>query len=142
MPDIRHALQISASADAIYPLISTAHGLSQWWAEEVADIDGKTELAFFNRNTIYLLKPEVMQSPNRAEWTCETGAEWAGTRLVFTIEPIKNGSQLRFTHAGWAADTDYYVSCTTAWGELMFRLKAAAEGPGRGPLFLKGSLAY
>jgi hypothetical protein len=49
---------------------------------------------------------------------------------------------LRFTHADWAADTDYFVSCTTTWGELMFRLKSAAEGKSRGPLFLAASLAY
>jgi uncharacterized protein YndB with AHSA1/START domain len=142
MPEIRHMIQISASPDVIYPLISTAKGMAQWWAEDASELDGKIELAFFNRNTIYRLKPEVLESPRRAEWTCETGAEWEGTRLVFSIEPAKNGSTLRFTHAGWKADTDYYVSCTTAWGELIFRLKSAAEGKGRGPLFLKGSLAY
>ena len=49
---------------------------------------------------------------------------------------------MRFTHAEWQAETDYFVSCTTVWGELMFRLKAVAEGKPRGPLFLPGSLAY
>jgi len=48
---------------------------------------------------------------------------------------------VRFTHAGWESETDYFVSCTTTWGELMFRLKAAAEGKPRSPLFLPASLA-
>jgi hypothetical protein len=56
----------------------------------------------------------------------------------------KNEEQtvLRFKHMYWAAETDYFVSCNTTWGELMFRLKAAAEGKGIDPLFKKNGLAY
>jgi len=46
------------------------------------------------------------------------------------------------THADWAAETDYFVSCITTRGELMFRLKAAAEGKPAVPLFSKTGLAY
>ena len=142
MPDIRHSIQIAAPLDAVYALAATAGGFKQWWAEDVTQINDKVELAFFNRNTIYRLAPVSLAAPNRAEWKCETGAEWAGTRLVFKLDPTKTGTLLRFTHADWAGDTDYFVACTTTWGELMFRLAAAAEGKGRGPLFLKSSLAY
>jgi hypothetical protein len=37
---------------------------------------------------------------------------------------------------------DYFTSCNTTSGELIFRLKAAAEGKPRGPLFLAADLAY
>jgi hypothetical protein len=49
---------------------------------------------------------------------------------------------LRFTHGGWRSETDYFLNCNTTWGELMYRLKAAAEGKPRGPLFLASDLAY
>jgi hypothetical protein len=49
---------------------------------------------------------------------------------------------LRFTHAGWAAATDYFFSCNTTWGALMMRLKAAAEGKSPGPLFVKDGMGY
>jgi hypothetical protein len=62
--------------------------------------------------------------------------------LVFLLEARPSGTLLRFTHAGWQAETDYFTSCNTAWGELMFRLKAAAEGKPRGLLFLAADLAY
>jgi hypothetical protein len=41
-----------------------------------------------------------------------------------------------------AIGTEYFTSCNTTWGDLMFRLKSAAEGKSRGPLFLAGDLAY
>ncbi len=142
MPDIRHSLQISASPEAIYPLVSTASGFEQWWSQDVSASDGLVELGFFHRTTIYRLRRHSAEPPQRIEWLCESGKEWAGTRLLFRLEPVKAGTLARFTHAGWELDTDYYISCTTVWGELMFRLRAAAEGHPQGPLFLSNSLAY
>lgn len=142
MSDIVHSIQISAPAEAIYPLVSTAAGFARWWAADVTEKDGAVELGFFNRRTMYRLKPQVSQPPLRAEWMCETGQEWSGTRLIFVLEPLPSGTQLRFTHGAWHAATDYFVSCNTTWGELMFRLKAEAEGKSRGPLFLADSLGY
>jgi hypothetical protein len=43
---------------------------------------------------------------------------------------------------GWRSETDYFLNCNTTWGELMYRLKSAAEGKPRGPLFLASDLAY
>jgi hypothetical protein len=40
------------------------------------------------------------------------------------------------------AETDDFVACTTTWGELMFRLKATAEGKSPGPLFSSTGMAY
>ena len=142
MADIRHSLQISASPERIYALVSNAAGLAQWWAADVVESGGKVELGFFNRATVYRLKALVEEPPSQFEWLCETGQEWSGTRLLFRMEPAGNATLVRFTHAGWQAETDYFVSCTTVWGELMFRLKAAAEAKPRGPLFLADGLAY
>ncbi|MGA1994473.1 MAG: hypothetical protein ABSH45_01730 [Bryobacteraceae bacterium] len=62
--------------------------------------------------------------------------------IAFRLERRGAGTLVRFTHGGWEAATDYFISGNTTWGELMFRLKAAAEGKSRGPLFLAADLAY
>ncbi|MGO4880509.1 MAG: SRPBCC family protein [Bryobacteraceae bacterium] len=142
MADIRHSIQISAAPETVYQLAATAAGFAQWWAEDVTEDDGRVDLGFFNRTTTYRLKPIVEAPSERIEWRCESGREWAGTELQFHMIAAGSGTLLRFTHADWEAETDYFVSCTTAWGELMFRLKAAAEGKPRGPLFLRAALAY
>jgi hypothetical protein len=142
MADIQHSLQISASAQKIYPLVATAKGFGQWWAADITEPAGAIELGFFNRTSVYRLKQKSGRPPAVIEFLCETGAEWSGTRLIFRMESAGSGTLLRFTHAGWQSETDYFISCNTAWGELMFRLKAAAEGKPRGPLFLPDSLAY
>ena len=142
MSDIQHCVQIAATADTIYPLIATAQGFSQWWATDIAGLPGAVELGFFKRTTIYRLKLQTDRPPVEAEWACESGEEWIGTRIVFRLETRGAGTLLRFTHGGWQSATDYFVSCNTTWGELMYRLKAAAEGHGRGPLFLADGMTY
>jgi hypothetical protein len=142
MTDIKHAIQVSAAPDQIYPLVATAKGFGQWWAADITEPAGAVELGFFNRATVYRLRLTVDSPPAIAEWVCETGDEWNGTRIAFRMEATKSGTLLRFRHSDWRAETDYFESCNTTWGELMFRLKAAAEGKTPGPLFTAVSMAY
>ena len=142
MADIQHSVQIAAAPSRIYPLVASAEGFRKWWATDITEPVGAVELGFFKRSTVYRLRLKVDDSPLHAEWVCETGDEWNGTRIIFQCQPSNGGSSLRFTHGGWKGATDYFVSCNTTWGELMYRLKAAAEGKAPGPLFLADKLAY
>jgi quinol monooxygenase YgiN/uncharacterized protein YndB with AHSA1/START domain len=140
--DIRHSIQIAAKPEAVYPLVATGEGFKQWWAADVTEAGGAVELGFFNRSTVHRLRLAESRPPLHAEWVCETGNEWSGTRIGFRLEARGAETQLHFTHAGWRSESDYFINCTTTWGELMYRLKAAAEGKPKGPLFLLGGLAY
>jgi hypothetical protein len=142
MPDIQHAIQIDAGREVIYPLVATAVGFRQWWASDVTESPQAVELGFFNRASIYRLRLTADEPPVRAKWECDTGDEWGGTYIEFRLQGRPAGTLLRFTHGNWRSTSDYFVACNTTWGELMFRLKAAAEGVSRGPLFQTASLAY
>jgi uncharacterized protein YndB with AHSA1/START domain len=143
MADIIHSIAIDAPAERVHPLVSSANGLSEWWAADVTEPGGGiVELGFFNRGTIYTLQPVRIAVPFEAEWLCKSGKEWAGTKLIFKIQKNGEKSVVHFTHADWVAETPYFISCNTTWGGLMFRLRAAAEGKSQGPLFLKNGLGY
>lgn len=136
MPDIRTAVQIDVPTAKVYPLLSAGSGFRNWWAEDVmVRLDGAVDLGFFNRSTVYSLRLVKPPSPTEVEWICLSGKEWKGTRLLFQLNEAKGQTLLRFTHADWEPETDYFVSCNTTWGALMFRLKSAAEGRAAGPLF-------
>jgi hypothetical protein len=135
MADIQHSVQIDAGADAIYPLFASGEGFRQWWAADVTENGGTVDLGFFNRSTIYRVRLKNANPRSDADWICDSGDEWGGTQLRFQVEPEKRGCRLRFTHAGWRGATEYFIACNTTWGELMYRLKAAAEGKTPGPLF-------
>jgi len=143
MPDIVHRIEVPAAPDTIYPLVSSGRGFAAWWAEDVTDLpEGAVSLGFFKRATVYRLRPETMEKGRRAVWRCETGDEWNGTRIAFELEPRGSGSVLRFVHGDWKKATDYFTSCNTTWGALMYRLAAAAAGQKPGPLFSAAGLAY
>lgn len=138
MPDIRLSVQIDASAAEVYPLISSGSGFAKWWAEDVSQgSNGAVDLGFFKRGIVYSVKVAKQNAPSQVQWACLNGKEWEGTKLLFQLSESKGQTLLTFTHAGWEKETDYFVSCSTTWGALMFRIKAAAEGRPRGPLFSK-----
>jgi hypothetical protein len=142
MPDIHHSINITAPAAVVRSLVATADGLRQWWAEDVEpQADGTVSLGFFNRATIYRLR-SLEDRDTCVAWRCETGKEWEGTDLVFTLQPQASAIVLDFKHANWRSATPYFTSCNTTWGGLMFRIRSAAEGHGTGPLFAKNALAY
>ena len=142
MPDIQHSVQIAAIPEIVYPLVATAKGFGQWWATDITDADGTLELGFFNRTTVYRVRLRVDKPSTEAQWLCDTGDEWNGTQILFRLEAVKSGTVLRFTHASWRSQSDYFVSCNTTWGALMYRLKSVAQGNHPGPLFRAGDMAY
>jgi uncharacterized protein YndB with AHSA1/START domain len=142
VPQIKLSATIAAPPERVFPLVSTARGLSQWWAEDVTEHDGVADLGFFKRNTVYRLRLEKSAAPTDAEWHCLSGHEWEGARLLFSLTPLKDKTRIVFTQAHWRAETDCFFNCTTTWGVLMFRLKATAEGKSSGPLFTQDSQSY
>ena len=77
-----------------YPL---HHGFSQWWSEDVTENKAArtVELGFFNRATVYRLNSVRMAAPQSAEWLCESGQEWQGTRLIFDTASKSGGTMLQ-----------------------------------------------
>jgi hypothetical protein len=142
MANLVHSIQTNASAERVYTLVATGDGFAEWWAADVTEQNGAVDLGFFNRQTVYRLRQGSQEPPQSAEWLCETGAEWKGTRLIFVLERRSAGTLVRFMHADWSKETDYFAACNTTWGALMLRLKAAAEGRAPGPLFLKDGMGY
>jgi uncharacterized protein YndB with AHSA1/START domain len=142
MAQIRHQIVIDARPEKVFPLVATGTGFKEWWAADVTKSLTTVELGFFKRATVYRLELTRVSGPREVEWRCLNGKEWEGTRIVFDLKEDNGKTVLRFTHADWKAETDYFVSCTTTWGELMFRLKAAAEGRAPGPLFSADGMAY
>ncbi len=142
MANIKMSVSIDAPPERVFPLAATPQGLARWWAADVSEREGRADLGFFKRSTIYRLQPVRSVAPSAAEWRCLGEGEWTGTRLVFELTKNDGKTRLRFTHADWKAETDYFIDCTATWGELMYRLKATVEGKNPGPLFSAEGLAY
>jgi uncharacterized protein YndB with AHSA1/START domain len=142
MPELIHSVEIAASPKAIFPLVATPQGLACWWAEDVTEVPGGAELGFFDRATTYRLRGLTLAPPATAAWLCESGKEWALTRLVFHMAAKGERTELRFTHEGWRDVTPYFIACNSTWGALLYRLKTVAEGGAPRPLFTRSGMSH
>lgn len=41
--------------------------------------------------------------------------EWVGTRIVFDVEAVATGTEVRFTHLGLGPELECFTSCSTGW---------------------------
>ena len=136
MADIKHSIQIDVPPPRVFPFLSSGAGLARWWAEDMSErFDGVVDLGFFARATVYSLKLGRTSPPSTVEWRCQSGKEWQGTKLTFELIDNKGFTVLRFAHSEWEEATEYFVSCNTTWGALMFRLKRVCERDATEPLF-------
>jgi uncharacterized protein YndB with AHSA1/START domain len=137
MSEIRHLISIEAPPEKIFAALATSKGLASWWtADSKADdtVGGKAEFGFDHKSVIFRMTIEKLEPGRQVVWTCHgDNPEWVGTTLTWNIEPNDGGSLLRFTQSGWKQMTDMVATCNSTWGELMYRLKASAEGKTLGP---------
>lgn len=150
MPHILHEIWIDAPRAAIYPLLSTAEGVSQWWDRQTEVREGGA--VFWEHSpgpehgTVRMRVVERVDG-RRIVWDCVSqhppstpAAEWTGTRLTFELfdrgevdtasqawaRSIPAQSVLRFTHADWATEDGYFAFCNSAWGSVLSALAERA----------------
>jgi len=141
MPSIKHYLLIKTPPDKVYKALISTEGLRGWWTTEAkADehIGGIAEFKFGDR---YHNKMKIVKLvPNKlVEWECIKGdKEWIGTHFVFDLEEKEGDTILRFIHANWKDETDFFASCNYHWGYYLRSLKLYCE-TGSGTHFLTKS---
>jgi uncharacterized protein YndB with AHSA1/START domain len=144
MADLHHQIDIAAPPEKIYEALATETGLKRWWtADTHADekVGGVAEFGFGQRSVVFRMRIEQLDPGRRVVWTCDGGhPEWKGTKLTWEIrrgatDPLSsdNVTTLRLRHSGWKEISDFYASCNSTWGELMWRLKDELEGRQPGP---------
>ncbi len=139
MPNITHYLVINAPAETVYKAVTEEAGLASWWAKNTIakpEVGFTDEFIFGDSSKNYkgegrhhnkMLVTELV--PNTlARWDCKGGdPEWIGTRLSFEMTPGEGKTELMFTHADWAAQTQFFANCNYFWGMFMTSLKQYCE---------------
>lgn len=139
MAEIKHFITIETTPDKVYSALTTQPGLRSWWtADTTTDsrVGGKAEFGFDRQEVVFRMKIEQLEPGRKVVWSCHGDQpNWTGTRLTWEIAPEGKGASLRFAQTGLKALDDFWASCNSTWGELMFRLKDYLEGRNPGPLW-------
>jgi hypothetical protein len=91
----------------------------------------------------------VESSPERVEWEVADARiayvaeqdEWTGTRIVFELEPVTDGTRLTFVHRGLVPELECYDSCSQAWAGLVHGSLRRLVTEGVGEPYPAGRLA-
>ncbi|MGH2397045.1 MAG: SRPBCC family protein [bacterium] len=137
MPFLLHQIAIEAPPERVYAALATQKGLRSWWTVDTTvetRVGGSARFGFDKRSTVFRMTIEELIPPKRVVWSCHGDhKEWNGTKLIWDVAPDDSGSVLRFRHANWRKASDFFATCNSTWGELMYRLKAYVEGKNPGP---------
>jgi uncharacterized protein YndB with AHSA1/START domain len=133
MADIKHQTTINAPASKIYELITTIRGIHKWlpvsegWKITGQENVGGT-LTFFYGPYFHEMKILKLDLDKEVKWLCPIGhPEWVGTTVDFSIEDNGDERLLNFSHAGWAAKTEWFEQCNQIWGSYVNTIKKLAE---------------
>lgn len=131
MAAIKHLLIINSSPDKIYSAITTKKGVANWWTQqtEIGNLVGEINVFDFGERYHNEMKIINLVHNKHVEWECLWGdKEWIGTKFIFEIEEKGDGSSvLKFAHADWREETDFFASCNYQWGHYMTSLKQYCE---------------
>lgn len=127
---------LRASPQEIYDALTDPKKLARWWTSDTrgngAEVGGTLEFwfgKFCQTFQVEALKPGALV---RWKATKEGVAEWAGTEVSFTISTDEKQTFVRFRHAGWRADTDFFAHCSMKWATFLLSFKDFLEkGEGR-----------
>ncbi|MGB5286996.1 MAG: SRPBCC domain-containing protein [Ignavibacteriaceae bacterium] len=137
MPAIKHYLIVRSSPEKIYKALTTKEGVAGWWTTQTIignKINDKNILDFGERYHNEM-RVSDLQINKKVEWLCGVGdKEWIGTKLIFEIEDRKTDCILRFSHANWKEESDFFASCNYHWGYYLRSLKLYCES-GKGTPF-------
>lgn len=134
MPDILHRISIDAPREAVHDLVATTDGIARWWTgrplEGDAAAGSRFGIYFGDADTPAAVMEMQSDTADEVVWRVLEGPDtWLGTSITFALHPAgHDGTTLLFTHARWAAASEFMSGCSTNWGAYLTSLKTGAEG--------------
>lgn len=133
MPDYTIKAQFEAGQPpaAFKSWLTTTEGISGWWSDTVAGEAGAVGEKFqvtFPTSPVEFDLEVTEVTDNAVEWHVpENPPWWRGTTIRFELSSSENGgTNLLFTHGGFAADDPIIAVITPAWVHFVDNLVAVA----------------
>jgi uncharacterized protein YndB with AHSA1/START domain len=130
MPDILQDFPIAAPPLRVYEAVSTPALLDEWWTLRStgrAKTGASYELDF---GPGYVWTAEVTRAEPGAAFALRltrADDDWTGTEVGFELEPIGDGTHVRFHHRGWPSSNAHYRISNHCWAMYLRILRRFLE---------------
>jgi uncharacterized protein YndB with AHSA1/START domain len=109
LPTLTCEVELEASAETVYAILTTADRLSRWWRAPVhrdLTLGSCVALPLADGFTLRV-RIDALDPPKLVAWTCLDGVpEWERSTLRFDLTPRATTTLLRLTHEGWRLRTE------------------------------------
>lgn len=131
-------VDIDAGNEAILEALTTQEGIRSWWTTDAAVTGDALDLGFPDTPARFSLTVDGV-SEDEVGWTSsgEFPPHWQGTNIKWQImsPPEGAGSQLFFTHGGFAEPDPLLGHTAYTWATLLGHLKSYLETGEKAPFF-------
>jgi uncharacterized protein YndB with AHSA1/START domain len=131
MPAIVVERIIATDRERVFAALTQQDELARWWAEE-ARVEPKVgalgEFRFKPPAGVLQFEVADLDAGEYIHWISRQGPpHWAGTSVTWQLTPAQNGTQVGFTHDGFAQADGRFEQTRENWEYFLDSLKSYLE---------------
>jgi uncharacterized protein YndB with AHSA1/START domain len=117
--DFESAMELAASLEAVHAALTNAASVARWWGPTTGSAEeGATLVVSFEGGTHPIVIRVESAEKGRVVWQVKSAPltpEWAGTTIVFELEPHGEGTTVHFRHDGLTPQLECFDMCHAGW---------------------------
>ncbi len=116
--DFRSTKTFATAPDEVFSALTDIDALTGWWTPAGGGVDAGDMLHFLMGDQEVVMRVEEAERPSRVRWSvlvCEAAPDWVGTSIIFDLEPVGAGTELRFHHLGLNPGLECFEMCQAGW---------------------------
>ena len=122
MTAIVEELTIAAAPQRVFSALTQQDEIARWWTDDLSvtpEIGSLAEFRFSQGTFVIQFEVAELEQDENVRWITRQGpstGHWAGTSVIWQLEPVYNGTKVVFNHDGFIKK-DYRYEMTRAWWE-------------------------
>jgi uncharacterized protein YndB with AHSA1/START domain len=131
MASIVEELTIAAAPERVWGALTQQDEIVRWWSDEARvkpEVGSVGEFRFRSPAGVLQFEVAGLDEGSKVHWISRNGPpSWAGTSVSWQLTPVQNGTQVIFTHDGFAQVDKSYEQTRGNWEYFLDSLKSYLE---------------
>jgi len=131
MAAIVKELTIETVPKRVWAALTQPDEIARWWTDDLSvtpEVGTLAEFRFSQGTFVIQFEVAELDQDEQVVWMSRQGPpQWAGTSISWSLEPVQSGTNLVFTHDGFAMIDEVYEATRGNWRYFLDSLKSYLE---------------